>query len=142
MEKPKQKILAYITRISESKKELLVFVHQQYPEAGIQVPSGTVEKNENLESAFRREVFEESGLKIVNLPQFIGSYSYFRKDIQQLQMRNVFHCQLTQPVADRWSHRVSGKGEDQNLIFEYYWVELDQAATLLEGDQGEYIKHL
>jgi NADH pyrophosphatase NudC (nudix superfamily) len=58
----KNKVLAYITRHQNGLKQLLVFEHRDFPEAGVQVPPGTVEPGEPVESALFREVYEESGL--------------------------------------------------------------------------------
>lgn len=42
----KRKALAYITR--RNNKQVLVFWHKHYPEAGLQVPVGTVEDGKEL----------------------------------------------------------------------------------------------
>lgn len=42
--------------------ELLTFIERANPEAGRQVPAGTVEPDEDVEAALVREVAEESGL--------------------------------------------------------------------------------
>ncbi|HLE30393.1 MAG TPA: NUDIX domain-containing protein, partial [Anaerolineales bacterium] len=58
----KHKVLAYITRRRNGRTQLLVFTHRDFPEAGVQVPAGTVEPDEPVEAALFREVHEESGL--------------------------------------------------------------------------------
>ncbi len=50
MKKIKHKVFAYITH----GHHLLVFRHLYVPEAGIQVPAGTVEENERSEDAVLR----------------------------------------------------------------------------------------
>lgn len=54
----KDKVLAYITHGNR----LLVFRHPHAPEAGIQVPAGTVEEGEDPGTAVLREAAEETGL--------------------------------------------------------------------------------
>jgi len=49
-----QKVLAYVTWGDK----LLVFSHPDFPEAGIQVPAGTIEPGEEPEAAVLREAFE------------------------------------------------------------------------------------
>ena len=44
----KQKVLIYLVRKVGTHLELLVFRHQGIPEAGLQVPAGSVAENENL----------------------------------------------------------------------------------------------
>jgi NUDIX domain len=53
--KVKHKVFAYITHCNR----LLVFVHPFAPEAGIQIPAGTIKANERPEEAVLREAFEE-----------------------------------------------------------------------------------
>ncbi len=45
-------------------RELLVFQHAGMPEAGLQVPGGTVEQGETPNDAVAREVLEESGVPL------------------------------------------------------------------------------
>lgn len=53
-----RKAIAYITQGDR----LLVFRQPQYPEAGIQVPGGTIEDGESADEAALREAREETGL--------------------------------------------------------------------------------
>ena len=54
----KRKAYAYITY----EDRLLVFSHPHAPEAGIQVPGGTLNDDERPEDAVTREAREETGL--------------------------------------------------------------------------------
>ena len=69
MDEVVQKVTAFITRERNGVKELLVFRH---PNAGIQIPAGTVEDGEHLETAVKREVYEETGLQIVKIEKYLG----------------------------------------------------------------------
>jgi ADP-ribose pyrophosphatase YjhB (NUDIX family) len=53
-----RRVVAYVLR----DRELLVFEHRDFPDAGTQVPAGTVEENEAVEVAVVREVCEETGV--------------------------------------------------------------------------------
>ena len=87
--KVKYKAFAYIT----NRNRLLVFVHPFAPEAGIQVPAGTVKTNERPEEAVLREAFEETGLSGLVVESFLGEderdMSDFGKD--EIHHRYFYH---------------------------------------------------
>ena len=66
-----QKVTAFIIREKDGVKDLLVFKH---PTAGIQIPAGTVEEGEDLETAVKREVYEETGLRFVEIESYLGCF--------------------------------------------------------------------
>lgn len=69
-----EKVAAFVVRKKNDLPQLLVFSH---PSAGIQIPSGTVEENEGLESALFREVKEETGLTKWKLVRKLGETLHF-----------------------------------------------------------------
>lgn len=71
MNKVVQKVTAFIVRERDGVKELLVFKH---PTAGIQIPAGTVERCEDLETAVKREIYEETGLRFVEIEDYLGCF--------------------------------------------------------------------
>ena len=64
-----QKVTAFIVREKGGLKEILVFKH---PTAGVQIPAGTVERGEDIETAVRREAHEETGLQFVEIENYLG----------------------------------------------------------------------
>ncbi len=64
-----EKVTAFITRAGPAGVELMLF---QHPNAGIQIPAGTVEEGETLEQAVLREASEETGLSHVRIVRHIG----------------------------------------------------------------------
>ncbi|MBN1287486.1 MAG: NUDIX domain-containing protein [Anaerolineae bacterium] len=60
-----EKVTAFITR----GQELLVFEH---PNAGVQIPAGTVEVGEAPEAAALREAGEETGLASLSIRRYLG----------------------------------------------------------------------
>ena len=76
-----QKVTAFITREKDGVKELLVFKH---PTAGIQIPAGTVEEGEDIETAVKREAYEETGLQFVEIENYLGCFENELEDSQRI----------------------------------------------------------
>ena len=66
-----QKVTAFIVRERRGVKQLLVFKH---PTAGVQIPAGTVERDEDIETAVKRETYEETGLQFVEIENYLGCF--------------------------------------------------------------------
>ena len=74
-----QKVTAFIIRKRNGVEELLVFKH---PTTGIQIPAGTVEAGENIETAVKREAYEETGLQLVEIENYLG---YIENELENNQ---------------------------------------------------------
>lgn len=135
------KVLAYITRQGGTCREVLVFRHDEHPEAGIQVPAGTVADGESLQEALQREVLEETGLHLdVGSPV---AKSLFHADWRgEWQERNVFHIESGLGIPDHWIHVVSSGGEDAGLRLVFSWLPVREAEMALRWGQGEWLKLL
>lgn len=142
MQKKVEKVLAYITRKTAGRTELLVFEHKDFPEAGFQIPAGTVDPEEIPEQAVLREILEESGLAFTHCGRRIGRFEWFHQDRNELHFRNVFQLTGTAQMKDEWLHIVSGKGGDENLVFRYRWIPIQKAQEILAADQGAYLSQL
>jgi len=90
-----QKVTAFITRTGLDGPELLLFRH---PTAGIQLPAGTVEWGETVESALLREVREETGLIEVRLVSLLAVLPVKLPDDQRAVLR--FTKVFDEPVND------------------------------------------
>ena len=124
-----RKVVAYITRQKQGVMQLLVFEHVDV-DAGVQVPKGTVEPNETLLDAVKREVREETGLTNVDGLRQIGALLRFGEEW------NLFALMLDASAPDAWTHYVSGDGEDKGMNFRYYWTPLNPEPNLA-GNQGD-----
>lgn len=51
---------------------IVLLYHPDHPEAGIQLPAGTMEAGETPEDAVLREAFEETGLAGLRIVRFLG----------------------------------------------------------------------
>jgi ADP-ribose pyrophosphatase YjhB (NUDIX family) len=120
------KVLAYITR--HNCTQLLVFDHRHSPEAGTQVPAGTVEVAESIEQALWREVQEESGLMKTQL-SLIGKLAEY-EDAQRGTRRHIYHLITRGALPDTWTQIVAGSGDDSGFIFDFRWVSFDEGFEL------------
>jgi len=133
----KLKVIAYIFRNNRS--EILVFDHRDIPDAGTQVVGGTVEAGEDFKLALSREIKEESGLNISPGEMTkIGESTYHRQDMPELNHRHYFEI-LSTDLPETWEHTVSSDGLDNGLVFEFYWLPLDEARDVLVGKFGELL---
>lgn len=116
------KVFAYITH----QDRLLVFSHPDFPEAGIQVPAGTVEQGETLQEAVLREAYEETGLVGLRLIGYLGSCSYDMSAWggHPSQQRHFFHLELDGEPPSLWQHYETSGGQRDPILFEFFWVEL------------------
>lgn len=76
-----EKVTAFIVRERAGVKELLVFKH---PTAGVQIPAGTVEEGEDIETAVKRETYEETGLRFVEIENYLGCFENELGDNQRI----------------------------------------------------------
>lgn len=123
----KRKASVYVT----SDRGLLVFSHARHPEVGLQVPSGTIDENEEPLVAAVRELEEEAGIKTTPdrfepLPFYTHDMRPFRAEVQE---RYPFLLRLDAAVADSWTHWE----EHPDLIgakperFDFHWEPIDSA---------------
>jgi 8-oxo-dGTP pyrophosphatase MutT (NUDIX family) len=113
------KVCAYLTR--QDGTELLVFRGPGHE--GLQIPKGTVEPDETLDDALRREVAEESGLDVGGIDRLASDIWTRRSDPLEKYVRHFYHADVNEP-RDRWDHVVTGEGEERGRTFEFFWVEL------------------
>ena len=134
---PIAKVLAYITRHGPDGVELLVFEQEEHPEAGLQVPGGTVDAGETLVEALRREVAEESGLVSPEAIRFLAAGPFIWEGRSQL--RHFFHLAAPAGLPDGWRHVVTAGEEDEGLVFVYRWLPRAEAMVQLVNEQGGWL---
>lgn len=138
----KRKVMAYITHESR----LLVFRQPAFPEAGIQVPGGSVHDGEALEAAVMREAFEETGLAGLTLGALLGEarHDYRPRGIIEIQQRHYFHLRAEGDVPETWQHMETdpSEGDQTTILFELFWVELPDGVPPLIGSRDEKIPEL
>ena len=123
--------------VGSHRANLLVFSHPDFPEAGIQVPAGTIEPGEEPEAAVLREAFEETGLSGLKLVAPLGEQlrdvTPFGKD--ELHHRYFFHlrCEGTPPRTWRHWEEFPSDGSER-VAFDFFWAQLpDGVPPLIAG---------
>lgn len=113
-----KKVWAYLIREGSRDIELLVFDHVEV-DAGVQIPAGTVEPNEDVAIAVQRELLEEAGVAVESFTLL----EIFEPDWDgQAIQAHLFAAWAPPNVQDDWIHPVTGKGEDEGMMFRYYWL--------------------
>ena len=128
-----EKVVAYVVR----HRDLLVFTHADFPEAGVQVPAGTIEAAEPPEQAIMREVREETGRADFRLERKLAVYDYSAPGMPAAR-RHVFQLSAPDdaPVGWRWGEQY---GTPQQITFDFFWVPLDNPPKLA-GGLGDHLK--
>lgn len=146
METVVNKVVVYITATQENASRLLVFRHTQYPDAGIQVPAGTIHPGEDPLAAARREAEEESGLANLKLVAYLGMRDFDATPYgkAQIQHRHFFHFEAPPFLPDRWRHNENdpSEGKESSYEFEFFWAYLPDGIPELSGEQGILIPDL
>lgn len=124
-----RKAVAVVLRPGATGHEVLVFRH---PDAGVQLPKGTVEPQEMIEAAVLRELEEESGLDLRTQPEFIGTWQRTvgggPKEDGPLEI-NEWHIGILRTDADlpdHWHHQAHGSPAEDGLIFKFFWIPVDE----------------
>jgi len=138
----KRKVFAYITRGDR----LLVFSHPQAPEAGTQVPAGTIKDGETSEDGALREACEETGRTDLELGAYLGEQvrdmTEFGKS--ELHHRHFYHLWCTGDPPATWQN-YEPDPDDQGTnrpLFEFFWARLPHDVPELLEDQGALLPEL
>lgn len=126
----RKRVSVYVTRERERRTELLVFDHRGMPEAGTQVPAGRVDAHESLKEGAVREVREETGLEVEILGVLAGPEEHDQAHGVAAHETTAFRATAPADAPPSWEHPVTGTGMDVGLVFECYWVPLDECPPL------------
>jgi 8-oxo-dGTP diphosphatase len=144
MNKIVHKVAAYIT----CNHRLLVFIQPDYPEAGVQVPAGTVAECEALDDAVLREAQQETGLSNPKIEAYLGMRVYDMRPITGDEVevhRHYYHLAYPGPIeTDRWQNweETPSGGETEPILFELYWVDFPDGVPELTGRLGDMLENV
>ena len=139
-----EKAFAYIThKTAQNELRLLVFQQPDFPEAGAQVPAGTINAGEAPDMAVLREAEEETGLAAFDRPRFLGLQEFDARPFgkTEIHRRHFFHLQLSGNAPENWRHyeRDPSDGSGQAIAFDLYWLPLETAQDELVASHGQLL---
>jgi 8-oxo-dGTP pyrophosphatase MutT (NUDIX family) len=138
----KLKVMAYITHGTR----LLVFRQPEFPDAGIQVPGGSVDPGEPLDCAVLREAREETGLSQLRLEALLGDvrHDWSARGRYEIHHRHYFHLSVTGHLQQTWPHYETdpSEGAHDSILFELFWVDLPDGVPPLISHMDEMLPQL
>ena len=140
MQPDAEKVLIYAT----SGARLLVFDEPAFPEVELQVPGGTVEANEAIAVAARREFFEETGLEGGDFIALgVDDYRFCTEDRSIYHRRHYFHVELSGPLPETWLHSEDTPNSGgPPIVFRLFWIGIAEAASRLGYGMGNQLFRL
>ena len=137
-----QKVACYITQGDR----LLVFDHTEFPEAGKQIPAGTLEPGEDPAHGALREAREESGLQNLKIRAYLGMREYDLTPLgrDEIHQRHYFHLECLESTPDRWIsyEEDPSDGSPAPIELEFYWVCFPDDVPPLSGWLDDYLRFL
>lgn len=132
----RRKAFAYIVHDDQ----IVLLYHPDHPEAGIQVPAGTMEAGETPEVAVLREAFEETGLRGLRIVRYLGRTRIDMRPWgrQEWHDRWFFQLALSLPLppthSDTWE-RIEDDPADGGppVRFLLRWIPLCAMPSLIGG---------
>lgn len=130
----REKVFAYIT----NGNRLLIFTHTYFPEAGIQVPAGSLNPGENPDDGVMREAFEETGLTGLVMIGYLGEQNLDRIPYgkNEIHHRRFYHlaCPGNPPATWRHYENDPSEGDPGPIAFDFFWAILPYELPPLIAD--------
>lgn len=131
----KEKVFAYIT----NGERLLVFSHPLSPEAGIQVPAGSLKPGEDPAEGVMREAFEESGLSGLEMVGYLGEQNLDRTPYgarDEIHHRHFYHLVYPGNPPETWRNYETdpSDGSPGPIPFDFFWVKFPEGVPQLIAD--------
>jgi 8-oxo-dGTP pyrophosphatase MutT (NUDIX family) len=135
-----EKVVAYATQGDM----LLVFTHPAHPDAGIQVPAGTIEHGESPDEAVLREFREETGLSDPEIRSYLGTKDYDMSPFgrSEIHRRHFYHIALLEATPSGWTHYETSGGLTAPIEFRFFWAQLPDRVPRLIAGQGDLLGNL
>lgn len=119
------KLCACVVREGAEGPELLVFDH---PQAGTQIPKGTLDEGESHRDGVLRELAEETGVADVEIVRSVGTWDRQVSPTEKHKWE-VFELRPTAPLDEDWIHAAEGSEIEKGLMLRCHWLRLDMFAV-------------
>jgi ADP-ribose pyrophosphatase YjhB (NUDIX family) len=135
-----EKALAYITQ----GEHVLLVRHPAHPEAGIQIPGGSVHANELPAEAALREAREETGLADLSVVQLLGVAEFDMAPFGKAEVhtRHYFHLRFRGQSPESWRHeeRDPSDGSKEPIPLELFWARFPSDVPPLIAGHGQFLR--
>ncbi|MDQ0472883.1 NUDIX hydrolase [Labrys wisconsinensis] len=134
------KAFVYLTRRG---RDLLLLAHPDHPDAGLQVPAGTIQTGETPAQAAARELAEETGIGHVGIDDFLGETIYDMRSFgrQELHHRFFYHAHFDGDGPERWCHFEEHAGTAP-IRFDLFWWSSSRGLPDLIAGHGDLLHRL
>jgi 8-oxo-dGTP diphosphatase len=134
--KRRKRVYVYVT----GPNGLLILEHPQHPEAGLQVPGGTIQEGEERSRAAVREAEEETGLSGVKLKSCLGVQGFDMRPfgIEERQTAWYFHLECIRSAPKTWYFHEAHSVREP-IPFRFYWSPLPYAGPELVAVHGHML---
>ncbi|HYJ13238.1 MAG TPA: NUDIX domain-containing protein [Thermomicrobiales bacterium] len=136
----KRKAFAIITRDDGDQRDVLLLIHPDHPEAGLQLPAGTLHPGEGIVEGATREACEETGLTHLGFEGILGEATFDARlwGRPELHHRTFVHFSCRQQTPPVWEHWEEDPDNlpGERIRFELRWFQVDAWLPPLLGDHG------
>lgn len=141
---PRKRVIAYVTRQRDDRKELLVFDLPQLPGTPTQVPAGRLDPGEALEQGLERELYEETGLRVRRIVRELAGpvdLAGDRRPGVTPYENHAFEVEVAE-TPDEWEHVCVSDGDDNGYVFRCRWVPLEPDLALWRSGSDSVLPKL
>ncbi|MFG3338844.1 NUDIX domain-containing protein [Glycomyces sp. NPDC048151] len=126
----RQRAASYVMRRlpERSEIEVLVILHRDSPEAGVQIPGGGALPHETIGEAAVREVREETGVATPVFGEVLGNLLFRGPMYEHGHQVTSYSWLRTMDARDAWDHTVVSHDEDDGLRMRCEFRPVDRAA--------------